>query len=134
MNKTKKSKSSKRNSQAVTQIKVPKDQPSQRSHELQTKFQSDETLLCLPLTYDRGILSIYNLLQATSQFIGSVVLLIRIVRDGLNQGIINGNPMSHKDDKGRGRTTHHALRNQLHHTLPIRAECSHPSAQAIRHL
>src|ERR1041385_2193344 len=127
-------KNSKRNSQAVTQIKVAKDQPSQRSHELQTKFQSDAILLRLPLTYDRGILSIYNLLQATSQLIGSVVLLIRIVWDGLNQGIINGNPMPHKDDKGRGRTSHHTLRNQLHHMLPIRAERSNLSAQAIRHL
>src|ERR1041385_8988127 len=115
-------KNSKRNSQAVTQIKVAKDQSSQRSHELQTKFQRGATLLCLPLTYDRGTLSIYNLLHATSQPIGSVVLLARIVRDGLNQGIIKGNPMPYKDDKGRGRATHHALLTQLHHTCPTTSE------------
>src|SRR3954464_10384264 len=96
MNKTQKSKRSKKNSQAVTQIKVAKEQPSQRSHELQTKFQSDATLLRLPLTHSRRILSIYNLLQTTSQFVGSFALLISIHRDGLNEGIINGNSMPHK--------------------------------------
>src|SRR4051812_12740976 len=69
-----------------------------------------------------------------SQLVGSVVLITRILRDGLNQGIIKGNPMPYKDDQGRGRTTHHALRHQFHHIFPIRAEGSNPSTQAIRHL
>src|SRR4051812_36560521 len=41
--------------------------------------------------------------------------------------------MRHKDGKGRGRTTHHALRNQLLHALSLRTKGSHTGVKTIRH-
>src|ERR1041384_6713375 len=90
--------------------------------------------LRFPLARRGGILSIHSFLQATSQISGSLTLLVRVIRDSLNQRIANGNSMPDKNNKGRGKTTHHVLGNQPLQELPARAKCSNASVWTSRHI
>src|SRR3954465_8978769 len=79
-------------------------------------------------------MSIHGLLQAMSQISGPLTLFFNVIRDSLNQRIANGNSMPHKDNKGRGNTTHHILGNQSFQEPAARAKCSNTSVQTSSHL
>ena len=108
--KERKIKHNNRNGQVVTPIKI-----AQIHHHkggiLQPKVSDDTTRLRFPLARRGGIFSIHNFLQATSQISGSLTLLDGVIGNSLNQRVVNGNSVPHKNNKGRRKSTHHVLAN-----------------------
>src|ERR1041385_3021899 len=106
---------------------------------LQPKVLDNTTWLRRPLARRGGILSIHNFWQATSQNSGSLTLLIGVIRDSLNQRVVNGNFVPHKNNKDCGKTTHHVLANWLLQEIAAIAKCSNAGIKtswqlrALRH-
>src|SRR3954464_11842875 len=96
--------------------------------------QDDKPRLSIPLARGRRILSVHSLLQATSQSSGPLTLRFSIIRNGLDQRVVNGDSMPQKNNKGRGKTTHHILCNQPFQKIGTWAKSSNTSIQTIRNL
>src|SRR3954464_2406531 len=96
--------------------------------------QDDKPRLSIPLARGRRILSVHNLLQATSQSSGPLTLRFSVIMDGLDQRVINRDSMPQKNNKGRGKTTHHILCNQPFQKIGTWAKSSNTSIQTSSHL
>src|SRR4051812_6169070 len=62
---------------------------------------------------------------------GSSTLLLCIVSQAIHHGILNRNSMPQKNNKKRGKPTHHVLTNQAFQLVVVRPKCSNTRVKTL---